>query len=498
MKFRTKILETIDLSVPVVFLHVKDVRRLQCTAGQQLLLQSAHWQACVTIASTTERALASPGVVGIPVHAVGPRPTPIPATVELVPRGVPQSLSTIKKKIDGKELTAGEITSVIRDIAEGRIQREEAAGYVVGNFMAGMTDTEIVAQTHAIAREGLQGHLHVPKNIPMVDLHCIGGIAGNRTSLIVVPIWLAAGMYVPKTSSRAITSPAGTADTMEVFCPVSFPMIKLAKVVTQAHGCIVWGGGELCLAPADDNIIVLEHPFHLDAESQMISSILAKKQTLGIRRLFLDIPYGPEAKVTTKRDAVRLGERFRRIGKRVGLAVDILTTPAQGPIGRGIGPVWEAQDCLALLRGSQQSYDLREKSLYLAGYGLEATGMVAKGTGMDVARYLLDSGKALAAFETMVYAQGGKIPKKFPEARHQLIVRSHRSGTIESISNQQTVQIARSLGAPLSKTAGLQFQVAPEDIVKRGDVLVICSSNHHQLLAAYTETTLVEKLFKFR
>src|SRR5579863_5627142 len=113
----------------------------------------------------------------------------------------------------------------------------------------------------------------------VVDKHCIGGIPGNRTTMIVVPIVAALGLTFPKTSSRAITSPAGTADTMGMLADVSLSSDRIYEVIRKTGGCIVWGGA-LELAPADDVLIAVERPMELDTEAQMVASILAKKKTV--------------------------------------------------------------------------------------------------------------------------------------------------------------------------------------------------------------------------
>ncbi|MFC1705106.1 hypothetical protein ACFLZ6_02130 [Nanoarchaeota archaeon] len=109
-----------------------------------------------------------------------------------------------------------------------------------------MSEKETIMLTEAMVE---QGETLKIKRYPIIDKHCIGGISGNRTTMILVPIIAAAGLTIPKTSSRSITSPAGTADTMEVLAPVSFPLSKMKKIAEKTNGCIVWGGA-LNLAPA--------------------------------------------------------------------------------------------------------------------------------------------------------------------------------------------------------------------------------------------------------
>ena len=128
----------------------------------------------------------------------------------------------------------------------------------------------------------------------VADKHCIGGIPGNRTSMLIVPIIATHGMLMPKTSSRAITSPAGTADTMEIFANVDLDISKLHDIVRKHRACLAWGGTTR-LSPADDIMIAVERPLGIDSIGQMVASILSKKLSAGSTHLLIDIPVGPTA-----------------------------------------------------------------------------------------------------------------------------------------------------------------------------------------------------------
>jgi thymidine phosphorylase len=139
----------------------------------------------------------------------------------------------------------------------------------------------------------------------VVDKHSIGGIPGNRTTMIVAPIVAAHGLIMPKTSSRAITSPAGTADTMEVLAKVDLSEAEMRSVVERCGACIAWGG-HVNLSPADDVIIAVERPLQIDTPEQMVASILSKKMAAGVTHLVLDIPFGPTAKIRSAAYAQRV------------------------------------------------------------------------------------------------------------------------------------------------------------------------------------------------
>jgi thymidine phosphorylase len=304
---------------------------------------------------------------------------------------------------------------------------------------------------------------------PIADKHCVGGVPGNRTTLIVVPILAALGVVMPKTSSRAITSPAGTADTMGVLADVALTPQRLTEVIRAAGACIAWGGA-LDLAPADDILITVERPMELDTEAQMVASILAKKQTAAATHVLIDIPVGPTAKVRTLGAAERLSSLFRAVAEDIELRLDVIVTEARGPIGWGIGPRLEALDVLAVLRREDGAPpDLREKSLYLAARLLEMTGTARPAGGYRAAQQALDSGAALQAFERIVAAQG---PRPLPPAAPlRSVITAEADGRIREIDCWQISRVAKCAGAPAHAAAGVRLLRGVGDVVGRGEPL---------------------------
>jgi thymidine phosphorylase len=319
----------------------------------------------------------------------------------------------------------------------------------------------------------------------VVDKHCIGGIPGNRTTMIVVPIVAALGLIFPKTSSRAITSPAGTADTMVMLADVSLSAERIYEVIRQTGACIVWGGA-LELAPADDMLITVERPMELDTEAQMVASILAKKKSVSATHVLIDIPVGRSAKVRTYAAADRLAALFREVAGQIDLRLEVTMTDARAPIGRGIGPRLEALDVLSVLRCEAAApRDLREKSLYLASRILEMSGSVESGSGYRKAQHTLDSGLALQKFWEIVTAQGAReLP---PEAPYRHVVTSRADGRIREIDCWEIARVAKRAGAPANVAAGVRMLKTLGDVVAKDEPLFeIHASSAEQLETAMT------------
>jgi thymidine phosphorylase len=288
--------------------------------------------------------------------------------------------------------------------------------------------------------------------------------------MVVVPIVAAHGLMIPKTSSRAITSPAGTADTMEVLARVDLGVDEMREVVNACHGCLVWGG-HVNLSPADDILISVERPLSLDTREQMVASIMSKKLAAGSTHLLIDLPVGPSAKLTTAMEAMRLRKLFEFVGDHFGIAVEVITTDGRQPIGNGIGPVLEAQDVMAVLANDPAApNDLREKSLRLAAHLIDYDPEMRGGKGYARARELLESGAALRQMQKIIDAQG---PSSCAAELGPLTVdiAAERDGVVEGIDCLRLNRLARTAGAPIDKGAGIRLFKKIGDHVEQGEPL---------------------------
>ncbi len=304
---------------------------------------------------------------------------------------------------------------------------------------------------------------------PMAVHNCIGGIPGNRTTMVVIPIIAAAGFTIPKTSSRAITSPAGTADTMECLAKVELPASRIKQIIKKIGACIVHGGS-MNLAPADDKIIEVEHPLSIDAEGQLLASVMAKKYSVSATHVLIDVPMGKSTKAKTWKDANHLKDMFEMVGKSLGMKVKVIVTDGSHPIGRGIGPLFEAEDVMSVLKNEHDApQDLRKKALFMAGVLLEMTGKYKKGEGEKAATQLLESGKAWVKMNEIIDAQGRlKKPAK-GKFTHQVF--STQAGKIVAVDNDRVAKIARISGNPEDKGAGVILNKNVGDMVKKGELL---------------------------
>ena len=302
------------------------------------------------------------------------------------------------------------------------------------------------------------------------DKHCIGGLPGNRTTPIVISIAASAGLTIPKTSSRAITSPAGTADTMEVMTNVELTMSQMKEVVTMENGCLVWGGS-VSLSPADDILISVEKALDIDSEGQMIASVLSKKAAAGATHVIIDIPVGETAKIRSESKAKELKELFEIVGKNIGLVVKVIITDGSQPIGRGIGPALEAMDVLSVLRNEHDApEDLKQRAILIAGELLELSGKSERGKGVKMAAEILTSGLAHKKLMSICEAQGRFTEPSYADFCMEVL--SEVDGIVERIDTRKIAKLAKLAGAPKSPKAGVLFNAPLNKQVKKGDVLL--------------------------
>lgn len=377
------------------------------------------------------------------------------------------SARALRRRVFGHRLDGQDLGPLIREIAQGRYSEVEISAFIAACATLPPDEAETLALTRAMVDAGDRLAWSAA---PVLDKHSVGGLPGNRTSPIVVAIVAAHGLTIPKTSSRAITSPAGTADAMEVLTPVDLSLEDMRRVVEREHGCLAWGGA-VRLSPADDTLIRVERALDVDPEGQLVASVLSKKIAAGATHCVIDMPVGPTAKVRDEEAAARLKARLERTADALDLKLDVLVTDGAQPVGRGIGPALEAADVLAVLRNEKEApQDLRAKACRLAGRLLEIGGAAGEGEGEQAAEAAVDDGRALRKLLAICEAQGG-----FSEpvaAAFQRPLTAETAGRVAEIDNRRLGRLAKLAGAPDAKAAGVVLHVRLGDAVEAGEPLV--------------------------
>lgn len=391
------------------------------------------------------------------------------------------ALDAIRKRLIGKKLSYKEIYAIMDAIATKKLGDVLTTYFAASGYSKGFSDEELYFLTKAMMETGEKLHF---KGI-VADKHSIGGVPGTRTTLIVVPILAAAGFTIPKSSSRAITTPGGTADVMEVLAGVEFNKEKIYDIVKKTNGCIVWGGS-FNIAPADDIIIKVEEPLLFESFDKILVSIMAKKIAFGSNHIVIDIPYGQTVKVHTLKDAEFIKEKFELLARRFKVKIRCLIHKTDQPSGRGLGPVLEAREALRVLQQkSNRPMDLEVRAINLAGNLLELclidSSAILKtqvkenfGNCYGWATNILKSGAGFTKMKEIIKAQGGNThidSEDLVPGKHTYSVKAKKAGTVKMIHSKNATILARILGAPDIKKAGLYLEKKIGEKVEKHEVL---------------------------
>lgn len=468
MKFKAKVLDILSGRRSII-INAEDAERMGFLLNDRALLKVGERSMSTIVELSTS--LVGKGNVGLYRDVAERLQVKDGDEIEMTLAPTPESVRYIRKKVNGAKLSPDEIKTIVKDVVSLNLSDLEIASFLFAGHYRGMDMDEVESLTRAMVETG--DVLELPGKT--VDKHSIGGVPGNKITLLIVPIVANTDVYIPKTSSKAITSPSGTADTMSVLAEVKFSLEEVRKIVLKANGCIVWGGS-LNIAPADDLFIRVEYPLRIDPEGQMLASIMAKKMAVGAEHVVLDIPIGRGTKAPTMKDGERLGQKFIELGRRLGIDVRVGITYGGQPVGRAIGPALEAKEALeTLINPANASKSLVEKAISLAGLLLETSGIVYHGKGREMAKEILFSGKALGKFREILELQGGNPnvkPEDIPIGQYRHEIRSPADGYVTLVDNSAIAEIARTAGAPIEKGAGILLHAKQGHKVSKGDVLM--------------------------
>jgi putative thymidine phosphorylase len=391
------------------------------------------------------------------------------------------ALDAIRKKLLGKTLSYKEIYSIMDEISQKNLSDVLTTYFAASGYSKGFTDQELYYLTKAMVETGEK----LKFSGIVADKHSIGGVPGTRTTMIVIPIVACAGFKIPKSSSRAITTPGGTADDMEVLAPVTFTKEKIYEIVEKTNACIVWGGS-FKIAPADDILIKVEAPLLFESYDKILVSIMAKKIAFGSNHVVIDLPYGKSVKVHRLKDAIVLKEKFEKLAKRFDVKLKVLIHKTEEPAGRGVGPILETREALRVLeRTRNRPLDLELRSLHLAGNLLDLCLLDSPqklqdeiietyGNGTGWATHLLHNGEAAKKMHEIIKAQGGHngiTSLDLKPGKYSYPVKASKHGKVESINSKNITVVAKILGAPTQKGAGMYLEKKMGEKVAKGDIL---------------------------
>lgn len=450
-----------------IVLNTEDAKELGVHGGDRVQLKDHGY--LTAIVETGD--MISSGTVGIYQECCEKLGKVCPITIDVIPTSKPSSIEYIKKMMNHQKLTQEEIYQIVQDIVRDNLTEIELGSFVTTSYIHGMTADEVEWLTKAIIDTGekIEFDTH-----PIMDKHSIGGVPGNKISLLVVPIVAANGLLIPKTSSRAVTGAAGTADLMEVLAPVEFSAEEIKSITEKVGGIVAWGGATN-IAPADDKLIRAEYPLSIDPRNHLLAAIMANKSAIGADCVVIDIPTGTGTKVPTVQEGKKLARDLIDLGERLGMSVECAMTYGASPVGRTVGPALEVKEALGVLESMDGPNSLIEKSTAIAGILLEMGGVAMRDHGKELAIETLRSGKAHKKLKEIIEAQGGNPDITHADIKlgeHKAELASPADGYVIEFDNKRIVEIARIAGAPNDKGAGVLIHKKNGERVKKGEPLI--------------------------
>ncbi|MBX9942872.1 MAG: thymidine phosphorylase [Reyranella sp.] len=323
---------------------------------------------------------------------------------------LPQEI--IRRKRDGRELSAEEIDFVVRGIRDGGLSEGQVAAFAMAVFFRGMTTPERVALTLGLARSGAVldwSDLALPG--PVIDKHSSGGV-GDKVSLMLAPIAAACGVFVPMISGRGLGHTGGTLDKLSAISGYETqPDIATFRRVVREVGCAVIGQTD-DLAPADRRLYgVRDVTGSVESIPLLVSSILSKKIAAGLDGLIMDVKCGSGAFCDTEPMARDLAQSLVEVANQAGLPTIALITDMDRVLGRHVGNALEVAETVAYLTGKGgREPRLHEVTMELAGEMIALGGLApSPAAGRARAEAALADGRATEVFARMVAALGGPL-----------------------------------------------------------------------------------------
>ncbi len=323
---------------------------------------------------------------------------------------LPQEI--IRRKRDGRELSAEEIDFVVRGIRDGGLSEGQVAAFAMVVFFRGMTTSERVALTLGLARSGAVldwSDLALPG--PVIDKHSSGGV-GDKVSLMLAPIAAACGVFVPMISGRGLGHTGGTLDKLSAISGYETqPDIATFRRVVREVGCAVIGQTD-DLAPADRRLYgVRDVTGSVESIPLLVSSILSKKIAAGLDGLIMDVKCGSGAFCDTEPMARDLAQSLVGVANQAGLPTIALITDMDRVLGRHVGNALEVAETVAYLTGEGgREPRLHEVTMALAGEMIALGGLApSPAAGRARAEAALADGRATEVFARMVAALGGPL-----------------------------------------------------------------------------------------
>jgi pyrimidine-nucleoside phosphorylase len=405
------------------------------------------------------------------------------------------TVSLIRKKRDGKSLTAEEIGYLIRAYTDDKIPDYQISAFLMASFLNGLNTEEAAALTKSMLHSGIVVDLSDTPGLK-VDKHSTGGV-GDKLSLILAPIVAACGVPVPMISGRGLGHTGGTLDKLESIPGFTVDVnLERYKEILKKQNLVLVGQTEE-IAPADKRLYALRDVTATVESIPLIAgSIMSKKLAEGIDALVLDVKFGSGAFMKKHEDAQKLAETLVGIGEQFGKQTVAYLTSMEQPLGYAVGNWLEVKESIDCLNGGGPE-DVMEITHLLAGTMIwlgKKAGSVKEG--IEMSNKAVEDGSALQKWIDIAEEQGGdtgviKNPDTYPPADFIEPVNADESGYISAMDTFALGMVSVELGAgrkakedAVDAQAGFVLKKKIGDRVDKGETIAILHTNKKEQLAS--------------
>lgn len=390
-------------------------------------------------------------------------------------------IDIIAKKQEKEELTKEEISFFIKQYTKGNIPDYQASAFIMAVYLNGMTENETTNLTIEMANSGQI--LDLSEIGEVIDKHSTGGV-GDKVTIILSPILACMGIKIAKMSGRGLGFTGGTADKLEAIpgYNVNISIDNFIQNVKEIGISLITQTGDL--APADKKIYALRDSINCIKSIPLIaSSIMSKKIAAGANKILLDVTCGSGAFMKTQKDAYKLANTMKDIGKLANRETICVITNMDEPLGKAVGNTLEIIEVIEFLKG-KRSKDLEEVVLTLGAYMIK---LANKGHNIEENKKkmteVIESGKALEKLKQLVKRQGGDVTyiedtDKFEKAPCIIEVKIDKTGYISKIDAEKIGEISRILGAGrlrkediIDNRVGIILKKKVGDFVSKNDII---------------------------
>ena len=372
-----------------------------------------------------------------------------------------RAVDIIEKKRDKYELSKNELEFLFNGYNNSDIPDYQMSAFLMAGYLNGFSAKESFYMTEIMRDSGELIDIDCNNNF-ILDKHSTGGV-GDKTTLILAPIFASFNIANIKLSGRGLGHTGGTVDKFEAIPGFKFPENKEElKKVFDYSGIGIMGYSK-DIVPLDKKVYALRDVTGTVSNSALIaSSVMSKKLAVKSDGIILDVKAGEGAFMSSVEKARELSDIMVKIAELAGKKCVAIITNMDKPLGEYIGNGLEVIEAIEYLKG-RSSEDLREVIEEILVLGLKISGIEN------------NREHAIKKIRDMV---ASKEPLKKLKGTKKKFIIEEKCGYIKELKAMEIGKASMILGAGRVKKednidygAGIRIIKKQGDFVNKGDII---------------------------